>query len=65
MFFKRLRADIRAAKANDPAARNKFEIWLTYQGVKALSWHRVAHFFHRIHFKLLARMLSQFARFLT
>lgn len=65
MFFKRLRADIRAAKANDPAARNKFEIWLTYQGVKALSWHRVANFFHRIHLKLLARALSQFARFIT
>ena len=29
-MFKRLRADIAAAKRNDPAARNKFEIWLTY-----------------------------------
>ena len=41
-MFKRLRADIRAAKKYDPAARNKFEIWLTYSGVHALSWHRVA-----------------------
>lgn len=64
-MFKRLRADIRAAKQNDPAARNKFEIWLTYSGVKALSWHRVANFFYRIHLKLLARMLSQFAKFIT
>ena len=32
MFFKRLRADINAAKRNDPAARSKFEIWLTYFG---------------------------------
>ena len=65
MFFKRLRQDINAAKKYDPAARSKFEIWLTYSGVKALSWHRVAHFFHKIKFRLLARMLSQWAKFLT
>ena len=65
MFFKRLRQDINAAKKFDPAARNKFEIWLTYSGVKALSWHRVAHFFHKIKFRLLARALSQWAKFLT
>ena len=64
-MFKRLRADIRAAKKYDPAARNKFEIWLTYSGVHALSWHRVAHFFYKIRFKLLARMLSQTAKFFT
>ena len=65
MFFKRLRADINAAKKNDPAARNKFEIWLTYAGVHALSWYRVAHFFYKIKLKLLARMISQTARFFT
>ena len=65
MFFKNMRLDIAAAKQNDPAARNKFEIWLTYAGGKALSWHRAARFFHRMHLKLLARMLSQFARWLT
>lgn len=64
-MFKRLRADIRAAKANDPAARSKFEIWLTYSGVKALSWHRWANFLYRIKLKLLARWTSQFAKFLT
>lgn len=65
MFFKNMRLDIAAAKQNDPAARNKLEIWLTYAGVKALSWHRAARFFHRMNLKLLARMLSQFARWLT
>ncbi|MBQ7348980.1 MAG: serine O-acetyltransferase [Clostridia bacterium] len=64
-MFKRLRADIRAAKANDPAARNKFEIWLTYSGVHALSWYRVAHFFYKIKLKLIARILSQMAKFFT
>ena len=65
MFFKNLREDIKAAKANDPAARNWFEVWLTYSGVHALSWHRVAYFFHKIKLKLLARIISQLARFFT
>ena len=64
-MFKRLRADIRAAKKCDPAARSKFEIWLTYSGVHALSWHRVAYFFHKIHFRLLARIISQMCKFFT
>ena len=64
-MFKRLRADIRAAKKYDPAARSKFEIWLTYSGVHALSWHRVAYFFHKIHFRLLARIISQMCKFFT
>ena len=65
MFFKRLRADIAAAKQNDPAARNKFEIFLTYSGVHALSMHRVANKLYRLRLKLLARMTSQFCKFLT
>ncbi len=64
-MFKRLRADIRAAKKNDPAARSKFEIWLTYSGVHALSWHRWAHFLYKIKLRLLARITSQFAKLLT
>ncbi len=65
MFFKRLRLDIAAAKANDPAARNKFEIWLTYSGVHALSWHRWANRLYRMHLKLLARITSQWCKFCT
>ncbi len=65
MWFKSLREDIKAAKNNDPAARNSFEIWLTYSGVHALSWHRVAYFFHKIKWKLLARIISQLGRFFT
>lgn len=65
MWFRNLRADIRAAKKNDPAARNGFEILLTYAGVHALAWYRVAHFLHERKLKLLARILSQLARFFT
>ena len=65
MFFKRLRKDIAAAKRNDPAARNSFEIWLTYSGVHALSHHRFANRLYKMHLKLLARIVSQFSKFLT
>ena len=65
MFFKKLRLDIAAAKKNDPAARSKFEIFLTYSGVHALSMHRLAGGLYKIHLRLFARMVSQFARFLT
>lgn len=65
MFFKRLHEDINFAKQVDPAARSKFEIWLTYSGVHALSRHRVANFFYRAHLKLLARIISQVAKFFT
>ena len=62
MFFKRLRMDIAAAKNNDHAARNKFEIFLTYSGVRALSMHRFANRLYRMHLKLLARMVSQYCK---
>jgi serine O-acetyltransferase len=65
MFFKKLREDINFAKKVDPAARNKFEIFMTYSGVHALSIHRGANFLHRIHLKFLARWLSQFRKWLT
>jgi len=57
--------DIEAAMNNDPAARSKREVYLTYSGVKALRMHRRAYkLFHKGH-KLLARMISQRAKFLT
>lgn len=57
--------DIAAAKRNDPAARNKFEIWLTYPSVRALRRHRFANWLYRHKFKLWARMVSQRTRRIT
>ncbi|HER0072680.1 TPA: serine O-acetyltransferase [Streptococcus pyogenes] len=56
---------IAIVKALDPAARNGLEVILTYPGIKALAAHRLSHFLWRHHFKLLARMHSQFWRFWT
>lgn len=62
MFFKYLRADITSALKNDPAARNKLEVWLTYSGVRALIWHRRANLLYRLRLKFLARAVSQWAK---
>ena len=49
----------------DPAAKSKLSIILTYPGVKAVFFHRIANFFSLAKFDLIARMISQFSRFLT
>ena len=49
----------------DPAARSKLSLILTYPGVKAIFFHRIANFFSIAKFHLVARIISQFSRFLT
>ena len=49
----------------DPAAKSKLSILLTYPGVKAVFFHQIANFFSVAKFDLVARMISQFSRFLT
>ena len=49
----------------DPAAKSKISLILTYPGVKAVFFHRIANFFSVAKFDLLARIISQFSRFLT
>ena len=64
-MFKKLRADLSAALVNDPAARSKFLVMLTYPGFHALRVHTLCHFFYRIKLKFLARVISQLSRFFT
>ena len=49
----------------DPAAKSKLSLILTYPGVKAVFFHRIANFFQLAKFYLVARMISQLSRFLT
>ena len=49
----------------DPAAKSKLSLILTYPGVKAVFFHRIASFFCSAKFDLIARVISQFSRFLT
>jgi serine O-acetyltransferase len=57
--------EIKTAKEKDPAARSPLEIILLYQGLHALIHHRIAHFFYKSGFFLLARLISQFSRVMT
>ena len=49
----------------DPAAKSKISLILTYPGVKAVFFHRIANFFNVSKLDLIARIISQFSRFLT
>lgn len=64
-MFKTLREDIKTVFTKDPAARSVAEVIFCYPGLHALWLHRVANFLWRHHLRLLARLLSQFNRFLT
>lgn len=64
-MWKRLKEDIDVIFEQDPAARSTIEIILTYSGLHAIWNHRIAHFFYKRNFKFIARVISQFSRFLT
>lgn len=64
-MFNNLRADLRAARERDPAARNNFEVFLLYSGFHAICQHRVAHFYYRHRLFFLARLTSQLNKFFT
>ena len=51
--------------SRDPAAKSKLSVILTYPGVKAVFFHRIANFFSIAKLDLIARIISQFSRFLT
>jgi serine O-acetyltransferase len=63
-MFDTFRAYWKAVFRNDPAARNGWEV-ITYAGLHAITWHRLAHLFWRHRLKLAARLVSQFNRFMT
>lgn len=64
-FFKEVSEDIQVILDQDPAARTGIEVLLCYPGIWALILHRPAKWMYHHHMKLLARILSQLARFFT
>jgi len=56
---------IKSIMDRDPAAKSKLGIILTYPGVKAIFFHRIANFFSKARFALIARIVSQSSRFST
>ena len=63
--MQKIKKDLAAVFRHDPAARSKAEVILTYSGFHALVMYRFAHFLHIHRYKLLARIVSQFCKFLT
>ncbi|MBL7070796.1 MAG: serine O-acetyltransferase [Candidatus Omnitrophica bacterium] len=62
IFFK---AEIKSALERDPAARNAFEVVLTYSGFQVLLMHKIAKALLRIRIPLLPRLVSQVGRSIT
>ena len=61
----RIREDVGAALAKDPAAKSTLEVVLAYPGLHALWAHRLSHAAWNRDFRLTARLISHLARFLT
>lgn len=64
-MFSVIRQDLQAVFDRDPAARTTLEVFLTYAGFQALLAYRVAHRLWRMKFRLLGRLVSQGARWVT
>jgi serine O-acetyltransferase len=64
-MFRQFRSDVQAVFENDPAARSRFEVIFTYSGLHAIWAHRIAHRLYRMGWFTLARIVSQFSRFMT
>ncbi len=64
-MFKQLQDEIALIRDRDPAARSAWEILLTYSGLHAVAAYRISHKLLRSGFPTCARIVSQFAKFLT
>ena len=64
-MFNTIRADVQCVLERDPAARSTLEVLTSYSGLHAVWFHRIAHRLWGWRLRLLARWLSQFARFIT
>lgn len=64
-MFKHLREEIDAIIGRDPAARSRWEVMLCYPGFHAVLIHRISHCLWGKGWHFIARVLSQFARWLT
>jgi serine O-acetyltransferase len=60
-----IREDVANVVEHDPAAKSRLEVFLCYSGLHAVWFHRMNHWLWNHRSFLMARMLSQAARFLT
>ena len=60
-----IREDIRAGLEKDPATHSGFELFWTSPGLHAIWYYRLAHLLWKAKRRILARVLSNWAKFLT
>jgi len=60
-----IREDVANVVEHDPAAKSRLEVFLCYSGLHAVWFYRMNHWLWNHGLFLLARILSQVARFLT
>ena len=64
-LLKELYEDAKNILEKDPAVTNILYVILLYQGFHVLIFHKIAHFLYEYKLYFLARLVSQFARFIT
>lgn len=64
-IFALIREDVTNVMDHDPAAKSRLEVFLCYSGLHAVWFHRMNHWLWSHNLCLLARCLSQIARWLT
>lgn len=64
-MFKHISEEITCVMERDPAARSRFEVALLYPGFHSIVSHRIAHWLWTRKWRITARFLSQFSRFIT
>lgn len=64
-MFKSLYEDAKNIRDKDPAARSILEVIILYSGFHAIFFHRISHFFYTRKLFFIARLISQFSRFIT
>lgn len=64
-LFSKLKYDIDNILKNDPAAKSRVEVLLLYPSIHAVISHKIANAFFRHKWFIIARAISQIARFFT
>ncbi|MGO9135731.1 MAG: serine O-acetyltransferase [Methylovirgula sp.] len=64
-FWRLVAEDLSCVRARDPAARNTIETLITYPGIHAIIWHRLAHILWLRNFRFAGRFISWFARLVS
>ena len=64
-LLKQLKKDIRVVFERDPAAGSVLEVILCYPGLHAIWLHRISHWLYLKKWMVLARLVSEFGRFIT